>query len=206
MGKAKRQFWGLDFETSGTSHERHVPIQLGIAAPDGSLYSSLIGGWAWADEMDLGYPVPGENCWLWDLRAYEVHGIDRERLETAPDTAQVAASALDFVEGYRPEVWHGQRKLVGWNVASFDVPFLRKHFSGLARKLSYQSVDLNAVCFAISRAHGISFTEVKARSKEYAAEQMADLFPDEMWHDAGYDALAALHSFDYLTERIKEAY
>lgn len=199
MGNSKREFWGLDLETSGTTHERHVPIQLGIAAPNGALFSSLIGGWKWDGQE------PGVDHWLWDLRAQEVHGIEREQLEVAPLPHEVSAQAVSFIEEHS-EAWHGQRKLVGWNVASFDVPFVRKHLYAVSRVLSYQSADLNAVTFAISAAQGISYKTLKRRSKEYAAELCAETFPEEMWHDAGYDALAALHSWDYLKERIKNGY
>ena len=199
---SKREFWGLDFETSGTTHEHHVPIQIGIASPRGRVYSSLIGGWQWGDtDWDTGRPYGHQ----WDERAYEVHGIERERLEDAPKPNLVAAEAISFIEQHS-EAWHGERKLVGWNVASFDMPFLRKHLNGVGRVLSYQSADLNAVCFAISEAHGTSYKALKRASKEYAAEQLRDEWPEELWHDAGYDAAAALHSWHYLTSRIKEGY
>lgn len=204
MGKSKREFWGLDFETSGTTHEDHVPIQLGIAAPNGALFSSLIGGWDFdiVRDWDTGRRAKG---YAWDERAFEVHKITQEQLIGAPLPREVSAQALEFIEEHS-QAWKGERKLVGWNVASFDVPFLRKWLPGVARELSYQSADLNAVCFAISQAHGISFKEVKWRSKEYAASKLEELFAEEMWHDAGYDAAAALHSWAYLTERIKEGY
>lgn len=206
MGRTEREFWGLDLETSGTTHERHVPIQLGLAAPNGEVFTSLIGGWRWMDDLEPGEPhVMGDDTWLWDLRAYEVHGIEQEALLAAPSPYQVSAEAVKFIEEHS-NVWHGQRKVVGWNVASFDMPFVRKHLPAVSRLLSYQSADLNAICFAISEAHGISFKTLKGDSKDWARLQLEERYEEALWHDAGYDAIAGLHSFDYLKERIANGY
>lgn len=189
----KREYWGLDLETSGTSHERHVPIQLGIAAPDGTLFTSLIGGWDFDSQH------------AWDDEAFMVHGIPPEQLLDAPHASEVDADAAAFIEEHS-NVWHGNRKVVGWNVAAFDMPFVRRWLPQTAYALSYQSADLNAICFALSEAHDESYKTLKKRSKEYAAEQLYDQFPDEQWHDAGYDAAAAIHIWDYLKERVKYGY
>lgn len=195
----KREYWGLDLETSGTSHERHVPIQLGIAAPNGKLYSSLIGGWFWDGKE------AGVDHALWDLRAFEVHHITQEQLLSAPGLGEVNSEAVAFIEA-NSKAWHGNRKVVGWNVASFDMPFVRRYLPRVSNALSYQSADLNAICFAITEAHGGSYKGLKRRSKEYAAEQLRDQFPETQWHDAGYDAAAAVHIWEYLKERVKYGY
>lgn len=208
----KREYWGLDLETSGTDHDKHVPIQLGLAAPDGAVKSWLIGGWPWLGTGPDYTFNNGTNRWQqawkaeWDLRAFEVHGITQERLDLEGYSRwEVTTQAVRFIEEHS-DAWHGNRKPVGWNVASFDMPFVRRYLPGVARVLSYQSADLNAICFAISEAHGISYKGVKSLSKDYAKEQLHDTFEEALWHDAGYDAAAGLHSFKYLTDRIKEGY
>lgn len=188
-----REFWGLDFETSGTDPDVHVPIQIGIAAPNGALFTSDIGGWRW-----------GESA-VWDYEAQKVHDRSPYQFATAPTPAQVTAEAVKFIEEHS-EAWLGERKLVGWNVASFDAAFLRKYLPGIARVLSYQSADLNAICFAISQAHGISYKNIKEESKWYAESMLQGGYALPQWHDAGYDAIAARYSFEYLTDRIKEGY
>jgi DNA polymerase III epsilon subunit-like protein len=194
------EFWGLDLETSGTTHERHAPIQLGLSAPTGEVKSWLINAWAWDGK------VAGEDHWLWDERAFEVHGITKERLqEEGSSIPRVTLEAVSFIEAHS-DVWHGSRKLVGWNVGSFDVPFVRKHLPGVASVLSYQSADLNAVCFAISEAQQLSYSDLKAEAKAYAAEKCFDAGLKESWHDAGYDALASLYAWDYLVSRVRNGY
>jgi len=214
MGKSKqpREFWGLDFETSGTTHENHAPIQLGICAPDGAWRSWYVKpDWYWRDQCG-DKPMHGEDlCKEWDPDAFKVHGIERELLETEGKTrATISAEAVAFIVQHS-KTWHGERKLVGWNVGSFDAPFLRQYFPGIALKLSYQSADLNAVCFAISEANGDGYRDIKRAAQEYGGERARVLFgtdsPDT-WklHDAGYDAIAALGAWDYLKERIAYGY
>ena len=123
------------------------------------------------------------------------------------DRWQVTWTITDLTaDGISLKVRNGNRKLVGWNVGSFDVPFVRKHLPGVASVLSYQSADLNAACFIISEAQGISYKGLKARAKEYAAEMALKDGLDEAWHDAGYDALASLYAWEYLKMRVEEGY
>ncbi len=208
----KREFWGLDFETSGTTHTRHVPIQLGITSPNLITRSWLIGGWDWWNECTASYHhdccVPEGTKADWDARAFDVHGITQERLKAdGLPLREVTQQALDFIM-LTSRAWHGERKLVGWNVASFDVPFLRKYLPDVARILSYQSADLNAICFAISQAHGISYKGVKRDAQQWSdgMAQMNWEGADGRLHDAGYDSLLAVHAFNYLTGRIKDGF
>lgn len=205
----KREYWGLDLETSGTTHEDHVPIQLGLTAPSGITATWLIGGWLWWED-DLGPAngdmYPGGRWSHWSEEAAQVHGITQAQLQAdGLPAAKVALEAVRFIEAFS-DTWLGNRHVVGWNVASFDMPFVRQHLGALSRVLSYRSVDLNAVCFTLTEAHGISYKGLKRRSKEYAAEQLRETYPGEMWHDAGYDSAAALHSWDYMKERVKNGY
>lgn len=209
---AKREFWGLDLETSGTSHERHVPIQLGLTAPNLETASWYINGWHWSEDCTYAdHPVeacePGVDSWLWDQRAFEVHGITKEKLEAEGQSIyEVTVEAIKFIEEHS-EVWHGQRKLVGWNVGSFDVPFVRRHLPGVARVLSYQSADLNAITFAIAEAQGTSYSQLQYDAKTYAFDKAAHAEGvTKAWHDAGFDALCSLHAFNYLQERIRNGY
>jgi len=185
-------FLGLDFETSGVSHEESAPIQLGIANPDGVLFSMLIGGWDWDSPYWEGY-----RNRVWTEQAFDVHGITKDRLKDAPRPKTVDDLAVAWLDKMAPRHPAG-RIMVGWNVGQFDVPFLRNHFPKTAQAMSYRSVDLNAVVFYMEQAGFGKYKMLKEASKEYARDQIGG---EEQWHDAGYDALAALHSFDYLTWR-----
>ena len=188
MSKTKREFWGLDLETSGSSHETSAPIQLGLYAPDGAVFRSDIGGWHW------------DYRHVWSEEAFGIHNITKERLSIAPDRYEVQRMAMRFVEEHSA-AWRGERLPVGWNVASFDMPFIRDYLPALSNVMSYRSVDLNAVVYATAEAHGLSSKELKIASKTFAEETLKELWPEEgpAWHDAAYDAAAAIHSMTYLT-------
>jgi len=210
MSKSKRDFIGLDFETSGTTHERHAPIQLGLATQDGSYASWLIGGWRWAGPSTVTGPEyeVGTQCWEWDEGAYGVHGITQEALEKFGMTpGEVTADAIAFLQQHS-QAWRGERIMVGWNVGSFDAPFLRRYLPGIAREMSYRSVDLNAVTYTIAEAHGIKSKTLKRQAQEAGAERALTIPSSGTWklHDAGYDAVAALGAWDYLKARIQEGY
>ncbi len=193
------------------THERHAPIQLGICAPNGDSASWYINApWAWDNEHSA--PIRGGlgiDWWLWDDRAFEVHGITKEQLtQEGKDIHTVNVEAVEFIKA-RSQVWKGQRKLVGWNVGSFDVPFLRKHLLGIASELSYQSADLNAITFAIAEARGINFGALKDQAHiagANGADNILGTGDRHHAHDAGWDAVAALGAWDYLKKRIAHGY
>ena len=191
-------FIGLDFETSGTSHEESAPIQLGISV-DGHTFAEDIGGWDWDSPSWEGY-----RNRVWDESAFEVHGITKSRIHGAPRPIEVDAMAIKWLDYYAPRHPAG-RIMVGWNVGQFDVPFLRNHFPRTARAMSYRSVDLNAVVFYMEQMGLGKYKDIKEASKEYAASELINEgWPVDLWHDAGYDAAAALKSFEYLIGQGRE--
>ena len=85
----------------------------------------------------------------------------------------------------------------GWNVGAFDLPFVRDTLPGLASLLSRRSVDLNAVCFTLGGTLPYfgsrpKWNTWKRLSKEAAQAELTAISVAPKWHDAGYDALAAL--------------
>ena len=193
-------FIGLDFETSGTSHETAAPIQIGLATRT-EIFGGLVGGWDWDDEYE------------WSYEAQEIHGIERAELEGCPNAPSMDSQA---------SLWLTQaldlppKKIiaVGWNVAAFDFPFLRRYFPATASGMSYRSVDLNAILFGIVEARMTDpynrvwdYYGLKKAAKQYAAEcvqrEFPDMFTGEEWHDAAYDAIASLHAYDFLTYEIR---
>ena len=202
MSKKKRELWGLDLETSGSSHGTSVPIQIGIYAPNGAVFRSDIGGWrwrAWAEDQFSADPI-------WSEEAFGIHNITKERLELAADRFSVQRQAARFIEEHT-NAWIGNRLVVGWNVASFDMPFVRQYLPAVSNMLSYRSIDLNAATYTACDALGLSYGKVKGASKDYAAVVLEEEFdwPDgEMtWHDAAYDAAAAIHSYKFILQVIQ---
>lgn len=195
----KREYIGLDLETSGSTHEHHVPIQIGIAMPNEAVFRSDIGGWVFYDEDDHTQTADAHSIlpW-WSSEAYGIHNITKARLTLAPDKYDVDTMAAKFI-GDHSKAWLGNRIMVGWNVGSFDAPFVRQHLPKTANSLSYRSLDLNAASFTTAEALGLSWSTLKTRSKDYAADQLGS----GGWHDAGFDAQAALLSLDYIKQVIK---
>ena len=176
------KFVGVDLETSGTDHDKSVPIQFGYADGEGKPRSWYIGGWDW-------------NEWEWSERAAEVHNINKTKLQIAATAPQVDAIVSNFLARRQPE---GQSFcMIGWNVAGFDRPFIEKHMPLTFSLFSYRTVDLNAICFALAIPQVRSYDRIKKESKEYALLRIGDSH-EEAWHDAGFDALAAIYSYEYL--------
>lgn len=181
---------GLDFETTGTDPwGLAAPIQLGIALPSGYLRTELIGRWDW-------------NKYEWNKVSEEIHKIPKEEIDKAPPVWQVdILMAADLIEANL-----GSRMFtvaVGWNVGSFDRQFITRHMPALNRVLSYRNADLNSMLFALVDNEK-EYESLKHTSKEYAAEKVKTKFNlDENWHDAGYDAAAALFSLEFLQDIAK---
>jgi DNA polymerase III epsilon subunit-like protein len=189
---------GLDGEmTAADPHRGGRLIQIGIATGTGpeERITELI-GWDAGD-------------FTADPKAMAVHGIPEEVILAAPRAPEVDAKLRDWllargaIDGRRSVV------AVGFNVGAFDLPFVRDTLPLTAALLSRRSLDLNAVCFTLgeSLAHGGSrpkWNTWKRLSKEAAERDLTAAGIATAWHDAGYDALAALVSWRWLCARIGE--
>jgi hypothetical protein len=115
------------------------------------------------------------------------------RLHAKFDVQQVSASfqKRDFV-------------MVGFNVGSFDRPFIKRTLPITYGKFSRRSVDLNSVIFSMSDSNS-DFESIKSDAKSYAFEKMDGMFSDfkNRQHDAEYDAVMSLYCFEYLRSIIK---
>jgi hypothetical protein len=94
--------------------------------------------------------------------------------------------------------------MVGFNVGSFDLPFLKQSLPILASRLSRRVVDLNSIIFSMSDTNA-KFEKIKADAKDYAFEKMNGMFDGfkNRQHDAEYDAVMSLYCFEYLRAVIK---
>lgn len=178
-----KRFVGLDIETTGSGGpEVYKMIQIGVAIRDGPLFRQDIGWETWNETEE----------------AKAVHGITRERILAAPPAYHVDGFLKGFLESSLPGTT-GRLIPVGWNVGSFDMPFVRAQLPQSAKRFSYRSVDLNSVCYTAALLLEVDPKDLKDEAKRDSRERITDSHP----HDAGYDAQAALIEWDYLIYRIR---
>lgn len=206
-------FIGLDLECSGSDlRDGHVPIQLGLAYHSTILHEPIvfaedIGGWQWDGYPErMGSAMPLQRA-SWSKEAAGVHNIPMKRLRYAMPPGIVATHAVEWIDDLElpdPPNLH----IVGWNVAGFDLTFVRKYMRRLDARVSYRTVDLNAITFSLvgTELEGrgtLGYNAVKGIAKDYAAEKCEEYVGEANWHDAGYDALAAVYSLEKLRELVR---
>ncbi len=188
---AREIFAGVDIETTGTKVDRHGLIQIGIATEDGFEFVS---------DVDPGSVEIEEE-------AMQVNGFTMARLAVAPNTSSVALNLFTALR----EWYSGERVriiAVGWNVGSFDMPFIQRAFPAVTEKFfSYRTCDLNAVCFTLDRARkGIKgvlrYDGLKKDAKRHAEEVLTAKGVAAQWHDALYDAKAAMVAWERLRQKV----
>ncbi len=193
---------GVDLETSGTDVSKGaVPIELGLSLGAGLNWSSLV-GWR--------FDTP---AFTWDDESAKIHRLSKEEVFEADPASVVERNAsvwLELLTGTGVgSVKPHSLVAVGWNVGSFDFPFIRRYMPGLDALFSYRFMDLNAVCFSLAEAgrrrawqpdQAIGFEGWKKRTKAAAERTMGG---KPRWHDAGYDATAGLMAWYWLCDRIQ---
>lgn len=144
-----------------------------------------------------------EGYMLWSEQAAAVHKIPLEAVTKEFPPAKEADDVLyQRVREIYPE---GERFIasIGWNVASFDLPFFRFALPRFFSLLSRRTVDLNAVVKSMDGLFSpwgspISYKGLKRLSKLYARVQLAQAGVPYRPHDAGWDAQMSLLCYDYL--------
>lgn len=184
---------GIDGEMSGTDlEEGHKLIQIGLAK-----YNEE------GNVDHIGYLInPGEMTW--SMEAQEVHQFTQDDINLyglKPSTVDPLAA-----EWANPKNQRRDFVMVGFNVGSFDRPFIKQTLPITYSKFSRRSVDLNSVIFSMSDTNTM-FEKIKARSKAYAFEKMEGMFEGfkDRQHDAEYDAVMSLYCFEYLRTLLKVA-
>ncbi len=120
---------------------------------------------------------------VWDNRAEKIHGLSREHLKENGFTESEAVEALGslIVKHWGPNV---SIRLLGHNVATFDVWFLRRLFRkfGIELKFGSRHIDTSTVGFV--------------NWKTYTSDELFNLigFKDRGKHNALDDALMSLEA------------
>lgn len=145
---------------------------------------------------------PGKDM-EWSEEAQAVHRFTKENLASnglMPDSVD-----WDLAQWASANSIKKDTIAVGFNVGSFDMPFLEQSLPELRSKFSRRSVDLNSVIFAMANTDR-EVQKIKQASKKYAREKMQGLFSGfkDREHDAEYDAAMALYCFEYLRTLINK--
>jgi DNA polymerase III epsilon subunit-like protein len=137
----------------------------------------------------------------WSEEAAAVHQFTKKEIEeNGEDPAMIDQSLANWAN---PTKERRDCIMVGFNVGSFDRPFVEQSLPILFSKFSRRTVDLNSIIFAMSDSDK-EFNQIKKMAKEYAIKQMTGMFDGfkDRQHDAEYDAVMALYCFEYLRAKI----
>jgi hypothetical protein len=127
--------------------------------------------------------------------------VDPAEIKKGPPVEEVDRNLISWLE----DRGIGQHQLRGggWGVTMFDLPFVIPALPGFTKFLSHHTVELNAVCYSLGNVKTylgeVTETARWKRMAKYCAEvhlAIEGRRPD--WHDAGYDALASLLSWQWL--------
>lgn len=181
-------YLGLDCEMTGTNMDAgHELCQVGAATESGEVFVSEI------------------HCNLInvDTDSMAVHGIDPGWLKEGAPRASVVDDRLAY---FIQQSMGNRHKAVpvGWGVSYFDMPWVRKYLPRTAAMLSRRSVELGSVCYTVGVTFGLSPDVLKRRAKRYAEDELTTHQGPARWHNAGFDAQAALLSWQYLMAVMKE--
>ena len=182
------RFLGLDIETTGLNIAKHGLIQIGVYEPvSAALFVSDVLPWDGVEH---------------DPEAAKNHGITRERQERASTSFDVDVTLEHWLA--MKSIGHMDGHAVGFNVGSFDMPFVCKFLPKAAERLSYRTVDINAVAFSIADAYDQpGFSVLKERAKRSAEATLEMQGRKPQWHDAGYDAAASYYAWRYLVDQVR---
>jgi DNA polymerase III epsilon subunit-like protein len=176
---------GLDGEMSGNDIDiGHRLIQVGMAKyVDGKMTSIGV--------------LLNPGAMVWSEEAEAVHQFSQEHIEKNGDDPAMVDGML--AEWANPTKHRRDFVMVGFNVGSFDRPFIKQTLPITYGKFSRRSVDLNSLIFMMSNTN-TQFEKIKAKAKDYAFEKMEGMFEGfkDRQHDAEYDAVMSLYCFEYL--------
>lgn len=203
-----RTYVGIDCEMTGTDWASYKLIQVGFtidARVESKCFKSDIG---WTD-----YAYMRESL--------AVNRFTLERIEAGPPVATVEAKLIEWLEEMGLE--EADIIPVGFGVRTFDMPFIAATFSGEAMKYFirpkprglpsdaspylYRCCDLTDYTLGIAsnmdRSQRKLYGEMawKRAGKEYSKRELEKVGVEPDWHDALYDARAALLQLEFYSNQ-----
>lgn len=193
---SKVKFLAFDLETSGTSHVDSQIIQVGACFGLDDCF-----------ETPVKFEQIGFN---WSEEAAEVHGVSlAEALDPRdrPTLREADALFYDWLSDHDGV----QNKIIvpiGYNVGSFDMPFVVDQLPLSSELFSRRALDLNALCFALDQQNErrrsgngkVQRFTWEAWKRAAKKEAISILGTDEA-HDALWDAKAAFLAQRWLGEQ-----
>ena len=181
-------FVGLDIETTGLEPDQgHRLIQIG-------LYFQENGAKLTRDILPIGTMTI-------DPEAMAVNGFTVERIQQGTPNDEADAEIAAWLRGKGLET--DSLVAVGFNVGWFDQHgFLKRELPETCKFFGRRSVDLTGITYLISEITGKSREVVKTETRDKVA---ALLGTTAQWHDAGYDAHAAIVTFEVMQDLLREA-
>jgi hypothetical protein len=181
---------GVDGEMSGTDPAVHRLLQIGVAVrPEQSI------------ALRIGWP---EGC-AYEEAALRAIGWPVTELARGESAAKVDRHLLAWADAEGL----GEHSViaVGWGVSTFDLPFITGSLPGFSGLLHHHCIELNAVCYALAdmvvvAARRLSFEELRKAAKAAAQQRLSRSGIAPHWHDAGYDAQAALAAWEWLRDQL----
>ena len=190
MTSDRYRFVGLDGEMTGSAktldfYKEYQLCQIGVALSPKEFFNS-----------DIGF---AEGEFKWTQEALDVNKFTLDRIRAGPRGWQVDAELVEWLR--ERNISEDTRLIaVGWNVAAFDLPFVRYYLPRFSKFIWYRTIDLNACVFLAEQVTGLSYNNIKDKAKRYAAKQV----PGEVqWHNAGYDAADSIAAYEFLLKFLK---
>lgn len=179
-------FAGMDGEMTGSRVEEHELIQIGLALSESEVFCSRI---AW-------------DSFNYDPEALEVIGVTPEEVKKGPSAAEVDELLVQWLKDKGIE----KRSIVpvGWEVAAFDKPFIRKSLPKFFQYLHFHSVELNSVIYTFGDVmpyQGVRPNSATWKKMAKFAATFNIKCEEARWpkkHDAGEDAVMGLMSWRWL--------
>jgi DNA polymerase III epsilon subunit-like protein len=191
------RYVGFDLETTGSDSDTHQIIQVAVC-PDGNQYvlATLLDEFTFSSDVGI-----ANTAAVLNPKAMSINGFTLERLLAGPRREEVDKKLLAYLKTLEGAGGEYRIVCVGFNVGLFDVNFIKKHLPLSGERLSYQTVDLNAILFTLEHAGRGTFRELKDWAKGEARAELSrcGIPPNE--HDALYDARLALTCWHLLITR-----
>jgi|SRR6266853_40786 len=172
-------YCGLDIETTGLDlNKDHRLIQLAL----------VYGPATWV------YDVLPIGVMTIDPRAMEVNKFTLSRIEGGVPNDELDHDLSKYLlNEFKPE----SLTAVGWNIGSFDLPFLKKELPKTSTLFSHRVVDLSGICILAAERKSLNWRNLKEVWHKAAEEAMNE---KAQWHDALWDARAALKVWELLID------